>query len=169
MHAFLCHQTAPDDDFDVIVASLKAQAGYWSLASAWPDPDLQTLPRHPSCTSTTVSPSPRITPKNRHPLTPDQYVKLLDRAKRKWQSATTVPISTSPDTDDHPNLPDAIHVLLDLRRTAYGAVNGGGEATPYVSPPETHLGHLPAWAVQPLLGDLHDWFDLPAGLFQSEI
>lgn len=63
--------------------------------------------------------------------------------------------------DDNPSLPDAIHVLLDLRRTAYSAVGANGPD----SPPEVNLSHLPAWAVQPLLGDLHNWFDLPAGLF----
>ncbi|ORX38872.1 fungal-specific transcription factor domain-domain-containing protein [Kockovaella imperatae] len=90
------------------------------------------------------------------------YVKLLERAKKKWlQSAS----------GEHPNLPDAIHVLLDLRRTAYSAVAGAGntDATPHVSPPDVNLSHLPAWAVQPLLGDLHSWFDLPAGVFQGDM
>jgi hypothetical protein len=83
--------------------------------------------------------------------------------------------STSPDNHssshnhNNANLPDAIHVLLDLRRTAYSAVNANVDDTPHVSPPEMHLGHLPAWAVQPLLGDLHSWFDLPAGLFQADM
>ena len=94
------------------------------------------------------------------PLTPDQYCKLLERAKRKWLSSSQ---------DANPNLPEAIHVLLDLRRTAYNAVGSVAEATPHVSPPDVDLSHLPAWAVQPLLGDLHDWFDLPAGLFQSDV
>jgi hypothetical protein len=92
----------------------------------------------------------------------DQYVKLLERAKRKWVHSTTY------DAEANPSLPDAIHVLLDLRRTAYnavGVVETNGEATPHVSPPDVDLSHLPAWAVQPLLGDLHNWFDLPAGLF----
>jgi hypothetical protein len=94
--------------------------------------------------------------------TPDGYVKLLERAKRKWLSATSA-------ADNNPNLPDAIHVLLDLRRTAYSAVVANSEATPHVSPPDVNLSGLPAWAVQPLLGDLHSWFDLPAGLFQSDM
>lgn len=88
----------------------------------------------------------------------DQYVRLLERAKRKWLQATA--------SDPNPNLPDAIHVLLDLRRTAYGAVANSAE-TPFHSPGEVNLSHLPAWAVQPLLGDLHSWFDLPAGVFQD--
>lgn len=75
----------------------------------------------------------------------------------------------SASQDANPNLPEAIHVLLDLRRTAYSAVGVNSEATPHVSPPDVNLSHLPAWAVQPLLGDLHDWFDLPAGLFQADI
>jgi hypothetical protein len=90
---------------------------------------------------------------------PDQYTKLLERAKRKWAAGSVY------DAEANPSLPDAIHVLLDLRRTAYSAVGANGEATPYVSPPDVNLSHLPAWAVQPLLGDLHNWFDLPAGLF----
>lgn len=28
--------------------------------------------------------------------------------------------------------------------------------------------NLPAWAVQPLLGDLHHWFDLPPNLFSEQ-
>jgi hypothetical protein len=66
------------------------------------------------------------------------------------------------------SLPDAIHVLLDLRRTAYSAVKTNSLETPHVSPPDVNLSHLPAWAVQPLLGDLHNWFDLPAGLFPPD-
>ncbi|TXT08628.1 hypothetical protein VHUM_02756 [Vanrija humicola] len=92
----------------------------------------------------------------------NQYVKLLERAKRKWAAGTT-----HTDPDANPSLPDAIHVLLDLRRTAYSAV-GATDQTPYVSPPDVNLSHLPAWAVQPLLGDLHNWFDLPAGLFADQ-
>lgn len=68
----------------------------------------------------------------------------------------------------NPSLPDAIHVLLDLRRTAYSAVKSNAQETPHVSPPDVNLSHLPAWAVQPLLGDLHNWFDLPAGVFQAD-
>ncbi|WVQ99018.1 hypothetical protein IAU59_006150 [Kwoniella sp. CBS 9459] len=91
----------------------------------------------------------------------NQYVKLLERAKRKWlNSLSGAGTSTS--------LPDAIHVLLDLRRTAYSAVNTNTQETPHVSPPDPDLSHLPAWAVQPGLGDLYSWFDLPAGLFQSD-
>jgi hypothetical protein len=83
----------------------------------------------------------------------------LERAKRKWLESAITP---------NLNLPEAIHVLLDLRRTAYSAVGANNaNATPYVSPPDVNLSHLPAWAVQPLLGDLHNWFDLPAGLFEQ--
>ncbi|RSH92069.1 hypothetical protein EHS25_008481 [Saitozyma podzolica] len=89
-----------------------------------------------------------------------QYVRLLERAKRKW-------LASLGDASDK-NLPDAIHVLLDLRRTAYSAVKTNQQETPHVSPPDVNLSHLPAWAVQPLLGDLHNWFDLPAGLFQAD-
>ncbi|KAI9636462.1 fungal-specific transcription factor domain-containing protein [Dioszegia hungarica] len=93
----------------------------------------------------------------------NQYVRLLERAKRKWQDS--MPSSDPPN----PSLPDAIHVLLDLRRTAYSAVTTNTQETPHVSPPDVDLSHLPAWAVQPLLGDLHGWFDLPAGLFQGDL
>ncbi|KIY34495.1 hypothetical protein I305_03279 [Cryptococcus gattii E566] len=89
-----------------------------------------------------------------------QYVKLLGRAKRKWLNT----LSTNPSS----SLPDAIHVLLDLRRTAYSAVNTNVQETPHVSPPEPDLSQVPAWAVQPGLEDLYSWFDLPAGLFQGE-
>nr|XP_031861042.1 uncharacterized protein CI109_003402 [Kwoniella shandongensis]KAA5528114.1 hypothetical protein CI109_003402 [Kwoniella shandongensis] len=123
VHAFLNHQTQPDDDFNTIVLTLKEQAEYWGLAN--------------------------------------QYVKLLERAKRKWQNANTTASTTS-------SLPDAIHVLLDLRRTAYSAVHTNSSATPHVTPPDPDLSHLPAWAVQPGLGDLYSWFDLPAGLFQND-
>ncbi|KAK8869490.1 hypothetical protein IAR55_000055 [Kwoniella newhampshirensis] len=123
VHAFLNHQSQPDDDFNTIVVTLKEQAEYWGLAN--------------------------------------QYVKLLERAKRKWQNANNSSGSTS-------SLPDAIHVLLDLRRTAYSAVHTNTQATPHVSPPDPDLSHLPAWAVQPGLGDLYSWFDLPAGLFQND-
>jgi hypothetical protein len=95
---------------------------------------------------------------------PDQYVKLLERAKRKWLAS--MPVDSDPP---NPSLPDAIHVLLDLRRTAYSAVTTNTQETPHVSPPDVDLSHLPAWAVQPLLGDLHGWFDLPAGLFQGDL
>lgn len=99
-------------------------------------------------------------------MTTDQYIKLLDRAKRKWIAAHTAATTTSGNDG---NLPDAIHVLLDLRRTAYSAVNTNINETPQVSPPDLNLSHLPAWAVQPLLGDLHSWFDLPAGIFQNDM
>lgn len=115
------------------MAALKEQAQYWSLAS-------ELAPHFIDLSSRS-----------------DQYVRLLERARRKWLQATS-------GTD--PSLPDAIHVLLDLRRTAYGAVANSSE-TPFHSPGEFNLNHLPAWAVQPLLGDLHSWFDLPAGVFQD--
>ncbi|CAK9782693.1 hypothetical protein CC85DRAFT_92279 [Cutaneotrichosporon oleaginosum] len=121
VHDFVAHRDAPCAEFEEILAALKEQAPYWSLAN--------------------------------------QYTKLLERAKRKWAAGSAY------DAEANPSLPDAIHVLLDLRRTAYSAVGAKGEATPYVSPPDVSLSHLPAWAVQPLLGDLHNWFDLPAGLF----
>jgi hypothetical protein len=33
VHAFLAHKERPDEDFDAILAGLKSQAQYWSLAS----------------------------------------------------------------------------------------------------------------------------------------
>lgn len=139
---------------------------------------------------------PAITLETSQLISIDQYVKLLERAKRKWLASTnpsTGPTnhpSLSPATsagiggagsgvstnnnNNHPSaLPDAIQVLLDLRRTAYSAVNTNVDETPQITPPpeavpDLDLGHLPAWAVQPLLGDLHSWFDLPAGLFQPD-
>ncbi|WRT67477.1 uncharacterized protein IL334_004449 [Kwoniella shivajii] len=123
VHAFLNGQTQPDDDFNTIVATLKEQAQFWSLAN--------------------------------------QYVKLLERAKRKWLNSLSGPTNSS-------SLPDAIHALLDFKRTAYSAVTTNIQETPFATPPEPHLAHLPAWAVQPGLGDLYSWFDLPAGLFQAD-
>lgn len=142
VYSFLSRRSQPDDDFDIIVSALKEQSQYWTLASTFP-------PLRPLSDSITI-----------HRLTSDQYSKLLERAARKWQSSSA---------SSNPNLPEAIHVLLDLRRTAYSAVGVNTDPTPHVSPPDVDLSHLPAWAVQPLLGDLHDWFDLPAGLFQSDI
>ncbi|WWC89679.1 uncharacterized protein L201_004604 [Kwoniella dendrophila CBS 6074] len=128
VHAFLNHQTQPDDNFNTILAALKEQAVYWSLAN--------------------------------------QYVKLLERAKRKWQNSLGIGTSGSSATT---SLPDAIHVLLDFHRTAYSAVHQNNiQETPNVSPPEHNLSHLPVWAVQPGLGDLYSWFDLPVGLFPSD-
>ncbi|WWC60752.1 uncharacterized protein I303_103328 [Kwoniella dejecticola CBS 10117] len=124
VHSFLNHQTQPDENFNTILAALKEQALYWSLAN--------------------------------------QYVKLLERAKRKWQNSLTGGTASA-------SLPDAIHVLLDFHRTAYSAVHQNQmQETPHVTPPEHDLAHLPVWAVQPGLGDLYSWFDLPAGLFQAD-
>ncbi|WVR05478.1 hypothetical protein IAU60_002494 [Kwoniella sp. DSM 27419] len=123
VHSFLNHHTQPDENFNMIIKSLREQAEYWALAN--------------------------------------QYVKLLERAKRKWLDSIS-------GTGASASLPDAIHVLLDLRRTAYSAVNTNTQETPHVSPPDPDLSHLPAWAVQPGLNDLYSWFDLPAGLFQSD-
>ncbi|WVW82740.1 hypothetical protein I302_104751 [Kwoniella bestiolae CBS 10118] len=124
VHAYLNHQTQPDENFNTILAALKEQALYWSLAN--------------------------------------QYVKLLERAKRKWQKSLS---GGGPSA----SLPDAIHVLLDFHRTAYSAVHQNQmQETPHVTPPEHDLAHLPVWAVQPGLGDLYSWFDLPAGLFQAD-
>ncbi|GMK57850.1 hypothetical protein CspeluHIS016_0406840 [Cutaneotrichosporon spelunceum] len=144
VHDFVARRAAPRPEFEDILTALKDQAPYWGLAN--------------------------------------QYTRLLERAKRKWAAGTY-------DAAANPALPDAIHVLLDLRRTAYSAVgvdagaeataeegvaaeegvtDGGTGATLVASPPDMlGLGHLPAWAVQPLLGDLHSWFDLPAGLFEG--
>lgn len=89
---------AGDAEFGPLLAALRAASRHWSLAS--------------------------------------QYVRLLDAAARKWasgQAATPasarshVPAGAgaAEDSDDD-GLPDAIRVLLDLRRTAYNAV--GAEA-----------------------------------------
>lgn len=92
-------------------------------------------------------------------LTTDQHLRLLERAKRKLQSAQS-------DQTHNTNLPEAISLLLDIRHsTAYRAVNANTDATPTVSPPTLDFGHLPAWAIQPALGEIHDWWDLPANLF----
>lgn len=90
---------ASDPEFSVLLASLRDASRHWSLAS--------------------------------------QYVRLLDAAARRWSSGQV----STPSTRSHPapgtgaeesddeGLPDAIRVLLDLRRTAYNAV-GAGEETP---------------------------------------
>lgn len=72
---------------------------------------------------------------SRHWSLASQYVRLLDAAARRWSSGQVSTPSTrshpAPGTDesDDEGLPDAIRVLLDLRRTAYNAV-GAGEETP---------------------------------------
>lgn len=90
---------ASDPEFSVLLASLREASRHWSLAS--------------------------------------QYVRLLDAASRRWSSGQVSTPSTrshpapgtgAEDSDDE-GLPDAIRVLLDLRRTAYNAV-GAGEDTP---------------------------------------
>ena len=101
----------------------------------------------------------------------------MEKARRKWTDSLTVDprtgvaSTTASLTSIDPSLPEAIHVLLDLRRTAYSTVSDARgdhtDVTPHDTP-EMALGHLPAWAVQPLLGDLHSWFDLPAGVFPGE-
>ncbi|WVQ76527.1 hypothetical protein IAR50_006197 [Cryptococcus sp. DSM 104548] len=105
VHAFLNNHARPDDDFEVIVRALKEQAEYWDLAT--------------------------------------QYVKLLERAKRKMLNSRASHSSHShpqaPHNDTLSNsstaLPDAIHVLLDLRRTAYSAVGTNIQETPHTTPP----------------------------------
>ncbi|ORY30760.1 fungal-specific transcription factor domain-domain-containing protein [Naematelia encephala] len=92
--------------------------------------------------------------------TASQYVKLLERAKRKWLNPS------DPGTDGSGTgpsaLPGAIQAILDLRRTAYDAMASNAEATPATTPPpDLDFSQLPAWAVQPILGDLHSWFDFP--------
>ncbi|TYJ54174.1 hypothetical protein B9479_005185 [Cryptococcus floricola] len=130
VHAFLNNHKRLDDDFEVIVGGLKEQAEYWGLAT--------------------------------------QYVKLLERAKRKMlNSRQSHPSTSSSTTTSHPHtsnskhappeggpssaLPDAIHVLLDLRRTAYNAVGTNIQETPHTTPPpegpgpEGGLGFVPGY------------------------
>lgn len=73
---------------------------------------------------------------SRHWSLASQYVRLLDAAARRWSSGQVSTPSTrshpAPGTDDSDDegLPDAIRVLLDLRRTAYNAVGAGEETSP---------------------------------------
>lgn len=164
MHAFLAHREGPDEEFDAIVGCLREQQGYWGLASEFSlghtmHTGIQRLFGNISTQFRIAIEAINLV---QEADSTGQYVKLLERAKRKWLAAISDP--------PNPSLPDAIHVLLDLRRTAYSAVTTTTtQETPQVSPPEVDLSHLPAWAVQPLLGDLHNWFDLPAGLFQGDL
>lgn len=58
----------------------------------------------------------------------DEYVKLLSRAERRWQSLATDLNSPASGT-----LSEAVSVLLDMRRTAYTAAKIGQYD---VTPPE---------------------------------
>lgn len=72
---------------------------------------------------------------SRHWSLASQYVRLLDAAARRWAAGHVGPLPArmplpTEDSDDDA-LPDAIRVLLDLRRTAYNAVGAeAGDATP---------------------------------------
>jgi hypothetical protein len=127
--------TEPGPQFDTILDALRIMSAQWGLAGASSHSDLQQADGI------------------------DQHLRLLERAKRKLQSAQS-------DQTHNTNLPEAISLLLDIRHsTAYRAVNANTDATPTVSPPTLDFGHLPAWAIQPALGEIHDWWDLPANLF----
>ncbi|ODN88393.1 hypothetical protein L198_06664 [Cryptococcus wingfieldii CBS 7118] len=153
VHAFLNNQKTLDDDFEVIVGALKEQAEYWGLAT--------------------------------------QYVKLLERAKRKMlNSRQSHPPTFSSTTNSYPHtshskhapkgpegpeghssaLPDAIHVLLDLRRTAYGAVGTNIQETPHTTPPpeglegpEGGLGFVPGYEAGHGHGHGHGMHDVAMG------
>lgn len=62
-----------------------------------------------------------------------QYVRLLEAARRRLQRNEYEPLNLA----DNGSLPDAIHVLLDLRRTAYNAVGHAGDSPP--GPAEMNL------------------------------
>ncbi|KAJ9098194.1 hypothetical protein QFC21_004523 [Naganishia friedmannii] len=104
----------------------------------------------------------------------DEYVKLLSRAERRWQSLSTDLTSPASGT-----LSEAVSVLLDMRRTAYTAAKVGQYD---VTPPEPAGGHgmnaggnmegpfgsaTPVWpptlkgpfAQAAGYGDIGSWFD----------
>ena len=54
VHAFLNHLPGPDDDFEAILAALKDQAQYWSLASEfWPNNLALGFLHHSACLEVT--------------------------------------------------------------------------------------------------------------------
>lgn len=97
----------------------------------------------------------------------DEYVKLLSRAERRWQSLATDLNSPASGT-----LSEAVSVLLDMRRTAYTAAKIGQYD---VTPPEPAGGQTggpfgtatPVWpptlkgpfAQATGYGDIGSWFD----------
>ncbi|KAJ9117488.1 hypothetical protein QFC22_004338 [Naganishia vaughanmartiniae] len=104
----------------------------------------------------------------------DEYVKLLSRAERRWQS-----LSTDLNSPASGTLSEAVSVLLDMRRTAYTAAKVGQYD---VTPPEPAGGHgmnaggnmegpygsaTPVWpptlkgpfAQAAGYGDIGSWFD----------
>ena len=111
-------------------------------------------------------------------LTSEKYVALLETAKRNWASTLSLgPEHSLNNTGAH--LSQDIRDLVDIRNTALAAVVGGSQAnTNGADKPinlastypalDASLGQLPVWAVQPMLGDLHSWFDMPTGLFGVE-
>jgi hypothetical protein len=104
----------------------------------------------------------------------DEYVKLLSRAERRWQS-----LSTDLNSPASGTLSEAVSVLLDMRRTAYTAAKVGQYD---VTPPEPAGGNgmsagmnmegpfgsaTPVWpptlkgpfAQAAGFGDIGSWFD----------
>ena len=152
VHACLSARTNMEPEFNILISSLRVMAADWQLAGRSLHAE-RFLKAH-SC------------------HLPDEYVKLLTRAERRWQSLATDLNSPASGT-----LSEAVSVLLDMRRTAYtaakigqydvtppepvGAANGGvnvtgpfGSSTP-VWPP-TLKG---PFAQAAGYGDIGSWFD----------
>jgi hypothetical protein len=81
----------------------------------------------------------------------------LETAKTRWLDPNIGLLTAHVDP--------AIHVLLDLHQPACTASQN--QNTPTEPPPDMDMDSFPPWALQPLVGDLHQWFDLPTGLFHQ--
>lgn len=79
-----------------------------------------------------------------------QYSSLLERALTKYQQRDLAGIGQD-------SVSQAIAVLLDMKRPAYSAVAGDLD-----TPAEpVSLEGVIDWSAQPLLGEMHQWFDMP--------
>jgi hypothetical protein len=72
----------------------------------------------------------------------DSFVGLLSRAKAGWVSPSTTPVGAY--------IPKAVHVLLDLHRPVWSAI----QEEDMFSSAHVDLSTLPDWAIQPLVGAL---------------
>ncbi|KAJ9110300.1 hypothetical protein QFC19_001703 [Naganishia cerealis] len=156
MHACLSARTNMEPEFKILLTSLKIMAEEWQLAGTYKDGRYVNTQLMYVASFT------------------DEYVKLLSRAERRWQSLATDLNSPASGT-----LSEAVSVLLDMRRTAYTAAKVGQYD---VTPPEPAGGqglgvggHIegpfgsatPVWpptlkgpfAQAAGYGDIGSWFD----------
>ena len=100
----------------------------------------------------------------------DQYVQLLERAKRKLVDAQLGRLLGSGQDENRASVvPEAVKGLLDLYRTVYDVAGDAGQVTPLVGTPpaigyqpQARLLHFPdILSMLPNMGEIPDWFDLP--------